>query len=201
MTLSLQSAVKNARILQRDFPALIGGHGRFNVLPGLKDIALKKSEERGGPSSVLIGQTETECRGGLHGYIIFRDVTPVILVHKRETKCWTRFSVTKELLHLYMGCTANGESINDRLMLAQDCRKNLPNNDISPIDDETYCFYMAIELMLPWAHRDELSDMNANNEPPLEMAKRFMIPLQIIKHYFEGEYGARSFRINRGLDI
>lgn len=201
MTLTLLSAIRSARILHKDNPQLTLSGGMVIVQPHLKQIALRKSIEIGGPSSVLVARTQTVSEGALHSYILFRKTTAVILLHSSANTCWSRFSIAKELLHIYTGCPHNGESIPDRLRLAHSSRFNLPAQDNAPIDDETYCFYMALELLLPWSHRMALSDMKASGAPPRVMATCFMIPCQVIDHFFEGGYAERSFRINSALDI
>ncbi len=67
------------------------------------------------------------------------------------------------------------------------------------MDDETFCLYLAIEVMLPWDKRLELSDMHDRSATNLQMAKRFMVPSAIIEHYFDSGYGQISFTFNRSM--
>ena len=75
----------------------------------------------------------------------------VIEIAAKNT-CWTRMAYAKELAHIYMGFV-DGEygSLNMLLTAARTARQNLPeHNNEKILNDEMFCFYLAMELMIPW---------------------------------------------------
>lgn len=125
----------------------------------------------------------------------------VIEIAAKNT-CWTRMAYAKELAHIYMGFV-DGEygSLNMLLTAARTARQNLPehNNEKIP-NDEMFCFYLAMELMIPWGElRNEAMEMHERNRTNYEIAKRFKVPEWIVSHFFDGEWTRRSWDGNRAV--
>lgn len=119
-----------------------------------------------------------------------------------KNTCWTRMAYAKELAHIYMGFV-NGEyeNLNMLLTAARTARQNLPahNNEQVP-NDEMFCFYLAIELLIPWGDlRNEAMDMHKNARSFYEIAKRFMVPEWIVSHFFDGGWAERSWSGNNAI--
>lgn len=115
--------------------------------------------------------------------------------------CWTRMAYAKELAHIYMGFVDVYESLDLLLTASRTARQNLPehNNEIVP-NDEMFCFYLALELLLPWGElRDEAMDMHKKNRTHYEIAKRFMLPELMVRHFFDGGWCNRFWDGNRAV--
>lgn len=131
---------------------------------------------------------------------VYRDHAQIEIAAKNT--CWTRMAYAKELAHIYLGFV-NGEYENLDMLLtaARTARQNLPahNNEEVP-NDEMFCFYLAIELLLPWGDlRDEAMDMHDKGKTHYEIAKRFMLPEWIVSHFFDGGWCSRSWEGNRAI--
>ena len=125
----------------------------------------------------------------------------VIEIAAKNT-CWTRMAYAKELAHIYMGFV-DGEygSLNMLLTAARTARQNLPEHNNKKIpNDEMFCFYLAMELMIPWGElRNEAMEMHEKNRTNYEIAKRFKVPEWIVSHFFDDEWARRSWDGNRAV--
>lgn len=118
-----------------------------------------------------------------------------------ENRCWQRMDLAKELAHLYVGMDQDEYHDFDLLLTAsRTARDNLPAHDNEEIrDDEMFCFYLAIEVLLPWGSlRDEAMDMHHSGKTDLEIATRFKVPVRIITHFFDGGWCERSWNGHHG---
>lgn len=118
-----------------------------------------------------------------------------------ENRCWLRMDLAKELAHLYVGMEQDEYHDFDLLLTAsRTARDNLPAHGNEEIrDDEMFCFYLAIEVLLPWGPlRTEAMDMHASGKTDLEIANRFKIPVRIITHFFDGGWSKWSWEGHRG---
>lgn len=115
--------------------------------------------------------------------------------------CWTRMTLAKELAHVYMGFVDEYQTLDLLLTASRTARQNLPehNNEVVP-NDEMFCFYLALELLLPWGDlRDAAMEMHAKNRTSYEIAKRFMLPELMVKHFFDGGWCTRSWDGHRAI--
>ena len=149
------------------------------------------------PIKVMQSRNQTDSA---HGAVWAYKDHALIEIAANNT-CWTRMTYAKELAHIYMGFIDEYENLDLLLTAARTARQNLPphNNEKVP-NDEMFCFYLAIELLLPWGDlRDEAMDMHKANRTPYEIAKRFMVPELIVSHFFDGGWCKRSWEGNRAV--
>lgn len=135
-----------------------------------------------------------------HGSVwVYKDHAQIEIA--ANNACWTRMTYAKELAHIYMGFVDKYESLDLLLTASRTARQNLPehNNEIVP-NDEMFCFYLALELMLPWGElRNEAMDMHRKGRTHYEIAKRFMLPELMVSHFFDGGWSVRSWNGNRAV--
>lgn len=119
------------------------------------------------------------------------------------TLCWARFTVAKELFHVYTNTAECSEATLPHIFAdAKHARATiLDENSLLP--DEQAAFYFAIEFLLPFKLRDELyfplTDFYGK-ECHYPVAKAFMCPQAIIAKIREDDYLALSHRINREVE-
>jgi hypothetical protein len=128
-----------------------------------------------------------------------------------RTRCGVRFTLTKELMHIYSG-TVKGRirPANSLLKCANIWRTLIKDEESKNIDSETAAFYQAIEVMIPWKLRSQLETLKKKFEKENEnvrhllLAQAFMIPVKIVEHiYFkeafdnEDPYCGFSAKVNR----
>lgn len=106
-----------------------------------------------------------------------------------RTFCGARFSVCKELLHIFTN-TVDGVKPANSLLRCATRWTTMVVNEQKKLDSETACFYYAIEVMLPWILRNtqfnELHErFKDDGDCNLKMARAFMIPEKVINHICE----------------
>jgi hypothetical protein len=131
-----------------------------------------------------------------------------------RTRCGARFTMTKELMHIYSG-TVKGKigSANSLLKCATRWRSTSKDHEMTNVDPETAAFYQAIEVVIPWQKREQLSCLRSlfagQGEQNMHMflAKAFMIPVKIIEHIHDKgiidadePYCCFSERLNRNVN-
>lgn len=143
-------------------------------------------------ATVKILQVQDLTLETVHGAVWqYGSVTNVELA--ANNRCWTRFVATKELAHVYMGFAPGYLTLNLLLTAALSARQTLPEHDNDLIDDEKFCFYLAMEILLPPGKiRKEAIDMRASGKTSYEIAKRFLIPERIVTHFFDMGFLDRS---------
>lgn len=130
----------------------------------------------------------------VYGYVDNRSDCSFIVYNDKLNLCWTRFTIVKELMHLYSR-TARGFSLDVEgnvlaaplVECAMRSRWVEEIRDLSSVelDDETIALLMAIEVLCPWPLRRQLSFMRESGASFYQMAKAFLIPRNIVKYLFE----------------
>lgn len=136
---------------------------------------------------------ELKLRNAYYGSLDAFTNPPTVYYHKDLRPCWRRFTVAKELLHLYSG-TATDKAIidaNDLITSAQDSR-NLVVNESTELDDEIAGFYLAIEVMIPWRLREQFNKLREARATTLQIAKAFMVPQNIVAHFISDSFDRTS---------
>ena len=180
---------------------IINGVGIVSVGQRLHQIAEQKLTDRlvnegclkpGQGATVKILQVQDLALETVHGAVWpYSSVTNVELA--ANNRCWTRFVAAKELAHVYMGFAPGYSSLNLLLTAALSARQTLPEHDNDLIKDEMFCFYLAMEILLPPGQiRKEAIDMRSSNKTSYEIAKRFLIPERIVTHFFDMGFLDRS---------
>ena len=117
----------------------------------------------------------------------YRNAAPpysVIIVGKGCNRCWTRFSVAKELMHVLHDApdTAlfSAQSVTNGLREAFESRQRL-SGDVN-LCSEAFCLVLAMEVMIPWRLRGRIGD-RMSKWPILDVATKLRIPVPILESY------------------
>lgn len=139
----------------------------------------------------------------IYGYVEEYADNAVIKVRSGLSLCWLRFTIIKELFHLYSDTCADAPNVPASLLaLAARESRYVICKDNSILDAETAAFYMALELAVPWSLREQflmLRDLGATH---YQIAKAFMIPEPFVAHFVEGSegnYAGLSNRLNKTI--
>jgi len=158
------------------------------------------------PNPEKFAAYDLKCMNPVHGLVLDCEKEDGkkeadILIAPDNT-CWYRFTAVKELMHLYAGTAKDAlhPNADDITRCAKDSRRIIPTRE-KELDDETAAFYMAIEVLLPWSLREQVFFMRQKHTE-YQIARAFMVPLNIIQHVFRGDdsnYSSLSFETNMGI--
>ena len=137
-----------------------------------------------------------------------KEAIPTILLSPTSTKCWKRFAVCKELMHMYIE--------QDRKELEKRARRfdgkciisNLRHiseefwavNKEDELNAEQFGFVVSMEILLPWARRIDLDATKKEGLSNYQIANKFKVPESVIARYFDSGYRELSSESNEGLD-
>lgn len=114
-----------------------------------------------------------------------------------KTRCGARFSVCKELMHIYTDQVQRIRHAARMLAKAMEWRKCVDDvkKELSP---ESACFYHAVEVMLPWdfRHRQVCAvrgKYGQTRDCSKEIAISFMIPHSVVAHIFAESSGPKNY--------
>ena len=157
----------------------------------LKAVSNKVHKEIRIISSALPGDVS-----GVYGFVLDEGEFARIVINGSMNLCWKRFAITKELMHLYIGLAGSGGDVSGRTEAsAADVVKNAvasrrvyPQKFDDPteknLDEESAALFMAIEVLIPWGLRSQLSEMLTNRATAYQIAKAFMVPYNFIEFIF-----------------
>lgn len=143
-------------------------------------------------------------RDSIYGYLDNTGDIPAVVYRPRLRPCWERFTIAKELLHLYSDTASTWQDANTLITAAKQSRELIPSESES-LSDETIGFYLAMEVMVPWRLREQFLSLKDKAATKMQIAKAFMVPLCIIDHMMsesceEGSsYAGLSMRINSSI--
>lgn len=133
-------------------------------------------------------------------------VTPQILLSSTNSVCWDRFTVCKEIMYYYLGFDGKtlppnkgevGEDLVAKLQSISGSFWGIEKE--SELDIEHFTFCIAIELLLPWAWREEIHQMKVVGFTHLQIASIYKVPEDIIYMYFDTNYRELSVASNTDL--
>lgn len=116
-----------------------------------------------------------------------------IRVSNRLNRCWTRFSVAKELCHLLVDDLIEYRTA-DPVELAMDLISG--RRTTMPGISETRAEYGAIELLLPWHTRPEIAKMVSDGASTYQIAYRYRVPEKYVSVLTDSDYWAESEQAN-----
>ena len=147
---------------------------------------------------ITIRRVESEEDNPLYGFIEPNANGAIIRYRADLNTCWRRFTIAKELFHLYADIAEDPRPRKSDAVAqaAMNARRVVPNDGMQ-LDDEVAAFYLALEYLVPWRLRDQFLDLRNCAATPYQIAKVFMVPIPFIEHLCEGEYAGLSDRINR----
>lgn len=137
-------------------------------------------------------------RNGMKGVDI---ITPT-----RASFCATRFARLKELVHQWDDRFLSTDTTAKPLMLAIDAAmKSLePEMLDSPLHIENFCFFCAIEILLPWgdcgSFRNVLVDYRARGLEDMVIAQAYRVPLAVVQYISQSKYLEISRQTNMWYD-
>ena len=142
--------------------------------------------------------TSAEVYGLLAPYSRRTPPTAYILLARGMSRCWRRFCIVKELVHLHHPercLELSPTSTETMLRLSKESRfRQVADNE--DLDYESMGIYMAIELMIPWRFRGELSDLRATGKTNHQIAEQYLLPMAVVDQYFDCHYAECSARIH-----
>ena len=153
---------------------------------------------------------ESKCLQKMRGFApSSNDVIPVIL--KSEASfCVRRFAALKELIHNYdeQYCTSDTSPIAvlNAIESAILCARPGVHSDVAPLHVETFCYFCALEVLMPWGERGSLrrqvAEFRTLKTPDLVIAKLYRVPLTEVQKFFDshGRYVDISRNINTQID-
>lgn len=172
-----------------------GGFKIVRVTPPLLQLVQKQIGAK-----VEIRRIESADDNPLYGYVEVGKDSAVIRYRSDLNICWRRYTVAKELFHLYAGIA---EDMRPResdavTQAAMDARKIIPS-DGKQLEDEVAAFYLALEYLMPWRLREQFDMLRDLAATSYQIAKVFMIPRPFVEHLCEGGYAELSYRINKNI--
>lgn len=168
------------------------------VLPTLRTLAERKSGKK-----ILIHEISVKGDIPFYGYVENAEDHAVVKIKSDMNMCWKRFTVTKELLHIYANTGDDAPNATAELLVkaARDSR-NVFVHDNTELDDETSAFYMALEVLMPWDLREQFALLRERGATHYQIAKTFMLPEPFVDHFVgdgEDSYAALSRRLNQNI--
>ena len=174
----------------------------------VNEAILKPTLEKCGLPEVAFGALTKDLplRDAYYGNLDSFENPPVVYYHDHLRPCWKRFTIAKELLHLYSGTAVDSMPIdaNDLILSAQESRILIPN-EATELDDEIAAYYLTIEVMMPWCLREQFNRLRESGATSLQIAKAFMVPQNIVTHFISDSfdktcnYAGLSRRLNRAV--
>ena len=156
--------------------------------------------------SYCSAQSSEPLRDAIYGYVLTKGNSAVVVYRASLNLCWQRFTVVKELAHIYSGTVANSitQGAAAITFAAKESRQIVPTLD-TELDAETAAFYIALEIMVPWRLRRQFNDLRGAGATPYQLAKAFMIPQTFVTHFISdwndrNTYAGLSFLINSKID-
>lgn len=150
------------------------------ILPQLRKMAEEKSGYK-----IKVRNLDVPKRIPVYGYVeVKNDKSAIIRINGGLNHCWKRFTVAKELIHIYANICLDKSlpSASDMILAAQDVRHVIPNESVN-LNDETAAFYIALEIMFPWCLRDQYHQLRKQRATVFQIAKAFMLPQYFVSHF------------------
>ena len=118
--------------------------------------------------------------------------------------CCKRFVIVKELIHQcderYASTDTSAKSLVDVIESAMGSFD--PMRPWDPIGVEDFCYYCALEILLPWGangeKRKRLLDFRRDGIPDMVIAEAFRIPVMIVQD-ISSQYLCLSSQINQSM--
>jgi hypothetical protein len=122
----------------------------------------------------------------------------VILIPEVFNYCHARFALCKELCHILTDdSTTRAKDPTSQILQAlklnrviqePDSKTLEPLLDLQPWDSETYCFFLALEIMIPDSRREEMLRLYNLGTPTLDIAHQIKMPETLVAFYFQSRY-------------
>lgn len=139
---------------------------------------------------------------GVYGYVEMERELASIVYNGGLNLCWERFTLAKELMHLVLPITPDGTDLDSVAMSMLEtavASRRLKFTSSTQLSDELAALIMALEILVPWALRPQLSRLIKAEATPYQIAKVFMMPLNFCEYMLTSDYLNLSARINEGV--
>lgn len=175
---------------------------------GLKAVALqpiKQFVEKKIGRSVKIHEVHVSEDVPFYGYVEDgENGCSIVKIKAGMNLCWQRFTILKELMHLYSNTCTDAPNVSASLLVkAARASRFVIARDDSVLDDETAAFYIALEVAVPWCLREQFLKLRDLGATHYQIAKAFMAPVPFVSHIIEDDdihpYAALSHRINQNI--
>ena len=149
---------------------------------------------------VEVRRIESTDDNPIYGYVEIGNDSAVVRYRSDLNICWRRYTVAKELFHLYAGIVEDVRPRESDLVTqaAMDARKVVVS-DGKQLEDEVAAFYLALEYLMPWRLREQFDKLRDLAATTYQIAKVFMIPRPFVEHLCDGGYAELSYRINKNI--
>lgn len=188
-----------------DESVLAGLDGK--IAGGLKTTSIqpiKKLVENKIGRKIKIHEIKVSEEIPFYGYVEDGENGSIVKIKAGMNLCWKRFTILKELMHLYSDTCTDAPNVSASLLIkaAQDSRSVFARDD-SVLDSETAAFYIALEVAIPWCLREQFQRLRDLAATPYQIAKAFMIPVPFVTHFIGEDkfppYSALSHRLNQNI--
>lgn len=173
------------------------------------------------PQTIYINETENQQDSFFAGYfqLKFDKNKHIIILNSTKNYCWKRFSLIKELCQIYLDHHAvSGDGVKvkdvttDYMQCVDDAFKvplQFESNDYllgENYDNETSALLMALELMIPFKHREQntlkiYTELLLNEKiKMIDIATSLRIPEFILKRYFDSKLINLSTKLRKELN-
>lgn len=157
--------------------------------------------------SYCAAQSVEPLRDAIYGYVLTKGNSATVVYRASLNLCWQRFTVVKELAHVYSRTVANSMTQGAAAITfaAKESRQIVPTLD-TELDAETAAFYIALEIMVPWRLRRQFNDLRTAGATTYQLAKAFMIPQIFIAHFTSdwndrNTYAGLSYAVNSEREV
>ena len=191
------------QVLASLLPKFPEGFRSVSVLPTLLDVVAKKIGK-----TIFVREMDVrEADVSLYGYVENFSAEAVIKIKPGMNTCWKRFTVLKELMHLYSN-TCNDSAEGDKaslIVMAARRSRDVIARDNTILGNEEAAFYMALEVLIPWENgREQLIRLRELGATQYQIAKVYMLPTPMISHFLEDDeekvpYIDLSRRLNNNI--
>lgn len=110
--------------------------------------------------------------------------------------CWTRFTIAKELMQLWLDFEDLDADISGLIKEARAARDTAGINENTQLSEELAAFYLALEVMIPEKTREKQFDALAQ-ESDYFIAQSYLIPQRFVELFRVDNYSALSFKLHR----
>jgi len=132
----------------------------------------------------------------LFGMLLRYDTHAKIIYSQSMNTCWRRFVVCKELAHLLIDTDAE-HFTNNPVSLVQELINDVPvMRTDHDINSERLAMIAAVEMLLPWCLRGQLTGMAEEGLSDLQIAQEFRVPEKIVNLMLRSDYGNFSKESN-----
>ena len=194
------------RLNVADEKVLAGLQNKING--GLQTVAIqpvKKLVEKRIGRRIIIHEINVPEDVPFYGYVEDgeNDIS-VVKIKAGMNLCWQRFTILKELMHLYSDTCTDAPNVSSSLLVtAARLSRTIVARDDSVLDDETAAFYIALEVAIPWRLRKQFLALRDLGATHYQIAKAFLAPVPFVSHFIDDEayvsYVALSQRLNQNI--